>query len=514
MSAVFGADTVEADDSSSSVVGRQLYRDGIRPSGKPLTAIVIGDTPLLGKQFSCDSCHGRSGMGTTEGNYVVPAITGDFLFKASSNSSRPVYNQQSLARVLRSGIDPAGRTLNPLMPRYEFSDHEVALLANYLIDLSTTQPTGIDDKVIRFATVVTDDVDIDIRNAMIEVLKTYVDEKNRQTRLESQRPNRGLKPEARLPSLYREWALDVWTLKGDNDGWQQQLENLYKNKPVFALLSGISSDSWTPVGRFCEEHEIPCLFPSTDFPNAEEANFYSLYFSKGLELEAGLIATHLDANPVEKVIQIHCSFKSSLAANVLRSTLIQKNLLVDDIKFNCEDNIPIAEINSRIDTSSNAAIILWLSKDKLASIKLPATSNRIYLSSTLLKRDPVGVFPLVENGVFVAHPYRLPNATDSALGRFKIWARTRKIDVQYPRLQAEAFFACFAVNDALFHTRRFRSRDYLLEMLDHSEGLALYLPVHARPGIGPNQRFFTKGGYLLPLSKGNPLNKKATWLFP
>ena len=41
--------------------GRRMYREGVRPSGEPLTATVTEDVPFLGTQFSCESCHGQNG---------------------------------------------------------------------------------------------------------------------------------------------------------------------------------------------------------------------------------------------------------------------------------------------------------------------------------------------------------------------------------------------------------------------------------------------------------------------
>ena len=186
--------TVVGADEPDREAGRRLYREGIRPSGEPLTALVTGDVPFLGTQFSCQSCHGRSGMGAAEGAYIVPAIAGRLLFAPSPQPKRPAYDPQSLARALREGVDPAGRPLDPLMPRFRIADEEVAALAAYLAGLSAGPSPGVDDKVIRFATVVTDDVSPDMRAAVLAVLRTYVDEKNRQTRLESQRPDHGVTP--------------------------------------------------------------------------------------------------------------------------------------------------------------------------------------------------------------------------------------------------------------------------------------------------------------------------------
>jgi hypothetical protein len=83
-----------------------------------------------------------------------------------------------------------------------------------------------------------------------------------------------------------------------------------------------------------------------------------------------------------------------------------------------------------------------------------------------------------------------------------------------PRLQSEAFFACLAANDALKHLRRYLVRDYLLDMLDHAQGLTIFLPFHPRPTLGPSQRFLTKGGCVLPILNGQPDLTSAAWIQP
>jgi mono/diheme cytochrome c family protein len=502
------------DEAPDVAAGRRMYREGIRPSGEPLTATVTGDVPFLGTQFTCQSCHGRSGMGAAEGATIVPAITGPLLYAPSEQAKRPAYDPESLARALREGLDPTGRSFQPLMPRYRISDDEVRSLAAYLASLSPGSAPGVDDKVIRLATVVTDDVSSDVRDDVLAVLRTYVDDKNRQTRGESKRPDRGTTPASRLPTLFREWVVDVWTLTGPSEGWPAQLEERYRSGPVFALLSGLGTGSWGPIGRFCESHEIPCLFPSTDLPDAEEGDFYTLHFSRGLELEADLIASHIAAQPVGNVIQVFCGATPARAAAALRSTLMQKGVAVEDLEFACEEPLPVAGLASRMAKVPGSAAVLWLRHEQLAGLERPLPPGRSYFSSTLLDRDLDGPLLSAPGPVFVAHPYRLPGESDPGLRRFTAWARTRGIELRHPRLQAEAFFACLAANDGLTHIERYFVRDYVLDMLDHAQGMALYLPIHPRATLGPGQRFLTKGGYVLPVVDGQLDTKDAAWILP
>jgi cytochrome c553 len=514
---LFGCDSSnspsESVDLPDADAGRQMYRDGILPSGEPMTAIVAGDVPVFGTQFSCESCHGRSGMGAAEGKYIVPPIAGRFLFAPSPQPARPAYTQDSLARLLRDGETPGGRNLGELMPLYKLTDDEVAAMTAYLARLSFGSSPGVDDKVIRFAMVITDDVSDEEHEAVLAVLNTFVEEKNRNTRLESERWDRGNTPASRLHTVHRTWVLEEWALTGPSESWNKQLEQRYKNAPVFAMLSGLSNSSWAPISDFCERNEIPCLFPGTDLAASDEGDFYTLYYSRGLSLEAGLIADHLATQPVSNVIQVFCGPGPAQAAAGLRALLESEAVSLDDVEFDCHSEPP-ADLAERIKVAPETAIVLWMGEEHLAGIADTLSSGRAYFSSTLLAGDFDDSVFSTPGPKFVAHPFRLPGQSDPALSRFKVWATTRGIELSAPRKQSEAFFACLALKDALAHMGRFFVRDYVLDTLDHAQSLVAYLPFHARPTLGPQQRFLNKGGYVLPVVDGQVVTQDAAWILP
>jgi mono/diheme cytochrome c family protein len=493
--------------------GRRIYRDGVLPSGDAMTALVAGDVPILGTQVTCQSCHGRSGMGAAEGPYIVPPITGPILFAESPQPKRPAYEVESLARLLREGVTPGGRHLRELMPRYRLEDHDVVALAAYLATLSAGNSPGLDDKVIHFATVITPDVDAGEREAVLAVLNQYFEEKNRQTRLESERWDRGDTPESQLPTVFRKWLLEEWMLTGPSESWNEQLERYYARTPVFAMVSGLGAGTWAPIGRFCERREIPCLLPVTDLPDADDGQFYTLYYSRGLALEADLIANHLAAGSVQRVIQVYCDAAGAQAAQALRRSLGRIGAGEEVLEFDCATLLPVADLAARMAEGQDTAAVLWVRHEQLAGLDGTSPSGRVYVSSTLLDSAPTGVLSSAPGAVFMAHPFRLPGSPDPAMLRFGVWVKTRGIDLVEPRKQAEAFFACLALNDALKHMGRFFIRDYLLDMLDHAQALAAYLPVHPRPTFGPGQRFLTKGGYVLQVVSGRP-DTDATWILP
>lgn len=485
--------------------GELMYRGGILSSGEPMTALVGGDIPIIGTQFSCESCHGRSGMGASEGAYVVPPIGAQFLFNESPQPKRPAYDRASLARVLREGITPSGRALSPeLMPRYEIDDADVDVLISFLATLSAGNSPGVDETTIRFATIVTEGVSDEERNGVVGVVHRFAEDINRQTRNDSGRWDRGYTPESKLPTVFRQWVVDEWVLTGPPATWTGQLERYYEEAPVFAVIGGLAEGSWEPVNAFCETNKVPCLYPSTDLPYRDDDDFYAVYFSRGLLLEADLIATHLAGEPAQAVVQVYCDPNLAPVVKSLEESLRTAGNQVTAVDFECGDSVPTLD--------GDALTVLWLDRTQLDTLPRPIPSDRLFVSSTLLDRDIENITATGE--VHAAHPYRLPGKVDPAFRRFELWAKTRGIEIVSPRRQAETFFACLVLNDAVKHMGRFYIREFALDMMDHGESMSAFVPVYPRPSFGPGQRYINKGGYVLPIVNGEVVTSEAAWILP
>lgn len=267
------------------------------------------------------------------------------------------------------------------------------------------------------------------------------------------------------------------------------------------------------MGLFCERHKIPCLLPSTDLPRMEKGDFYTLYFSAGLKQEARLISNHAATQQITSVLQVYCSDPAVEAANTLASVMKSMKIEVDNYQFDCNE-LRISELAARIAANPKQATVLWLNKKQLAQIEKSIFPTTLYLSSTLLNRDVQTLSAPMAEQVFLAHPFRLPGDRDSAMRRFKVWAKLRHIEITYPRWQAEAFFASLTISNALKHMGRFFIRDFVLDMLDHAQGLAAYIPLYPEASFGPSQRFLAKGGYIIPLQDGKIQTQDAQWITP
>src|SRR5438552_2861078 len=108
--------------------------------------------------------HGR-GLGVGEGRIVIPPINGKYLLREGSTDAlamahrgteaatprRSRYNAETLARAIRDGIDPDGRTLDYLMPRFALDDASMQLLIGYLREPSSHPAPGALTDSLQFA---------------------------------------------------------------------------------------------------------------------------------------------------------------------------------------------------------------------------------------------------------------------------------------------------------------------------------------------------------------------------
>ncbi len=290
-------------DSEQGADAERLYRNGILPSGLPLVGKREGGAKVLGAAGACINCHRRSGLGTFEGRTVVPPITGKYLFRSATHpreeitwlreqypsleaAPRPdhgAYTDATLARAIREGIGADGRSLDFLMPRYQLDEPTMTALIGYLRHLSRGPVPGTTGDTLEFATIVTPDADPIERQGMLDVLQHYFDSKNgfyrgKDPPIQTQRRI--------MFRVVRRWNLHVWELSGPPDTWERQLHDRLRAEPVFAVISGIGRRTWEPVHRFCQSEAIPCLMPNIDLPVTAESDFYPVYFSRGVLLEA------------------------------------------------------------------------------------------------------------------------------------------------------------------------------------------------------------------------------------
>jgi mono/diheme cytochrome c family protein len=514
-----------------SLAGRSLYLDGLKASGEPLHATVQKGVALSGAEAACVNCHRRSGLGGSEGQNPIRPIAGRLLFSSSQTEfvrrravaggaadGRPAYTRASLARALREGVDPTGRTLDALMPRYALGDDEIDQLHAYLDGLSATAAPGVSDHEIHFATIIAPGVEPDRRHAQLDVLQAFFRDKNGNTRKEARR--RDARSE-QMYLAYRTWVLHVWELTGAPETWRDQLAAHYREQPVFAVIGGLGSGSWQPVHAFCEGTGVPCVMPDVDYPVVDGAGYYSVYFSRGLVLEADVLAkqlaeTHSDT---DRIVQVFRDDETGrVPAQALREALARRGIeALDDRPVSGKGPVPAEVWAGILRDAHPATLVVWLDPADVQGLAAtgipPAGLQTVYLSASLSAMQPAGLPDGWLDRARMVYPFALPAHRHRQLARMNAWLRARQVPLADPRTQANAYFAATVTGDAMAHIGENFSRDYFIERIEQMAETSLSPSIYPRLSLGPGQRFASRGGYILAFPQGATV-PVSDWLIP
>jgi hypothetical protein len=508
-----------AAEKNAYELGRRMYLDGILPSGELMSGMIQNDIEVSGDQVKCGACHRPSGMGSTEGQQVVPAVTGKILFEplqlpASKPPATPIlrlaYTRETLKRAIRTGIDANGKLLDPNMPRYPLDDSSLDLLIDYLDTLSVDFSPGVDQHDIHFATIVSDSVGPKKKKALLDVMQTFIEQKNVETRHETERAEHAPWHKEWIFKPYRKWVLHVWELQGPRETWAKQLNEYYAEHPVFAVLSGVVSGSWEPIHDFCQDNKIPCLFPTTDLPVIAEKDYYPIYMSRGMTLEGEGIAAHIaddmGIHGQDSVVQVYDPEDelAKTAATSLKMKLKDKADL-HDIEIS---TVTSNAVKKPFDLPDDSILVVWgdqhLLNDCITNIEDVHAIKRIYLSTTLYGVDAKQIPEGISDITYFINPQEMPGKLARLILRSTGWLRAKRIYApDEKRIQANAYFALKVTGSALRVIRGYFYRDYFIERVENAIDNAPYTSVYPHIGLAPGQRFVSKGFYMAKMAEGN-----------
>jgi hypothetical protein len=526
-----------AEAMTSSTVGKSIYLFGTLGSGAPLQATrddANGRTQ--GEEVACVKCHRRSGLGASEGLLKIPPITGRYLFHSrhakfdevelpyveNARANRDAYTDATLARAIRQGIDSDGDPLGYLMPRFALSDADMASLIAYLKGLNAGDVPGVTNTLLHFATIITPDADAVKRSGMLDVLQHYFSDKN----AFPFGPSPHMRSSGKTlyaKSMYlaqRHWQLHVWQLTGPAATWAKQLAHHLAEEPVLAAVSGLGASNWAPVHEFCERARLPCLFPNVEVPRVDDQDFYTLYFSRGVLLEADLIAERIRAGegqPSQAVLQIYRGGDSgAAAAAALASALRTHGIAVRSHVLPAGS--PGQHLADALREASTAdTLVLWLRPGDVAALgEAHAAPATVYLSGIMggLESSPL---PVSWRGrTRIAYPFDLPDRSRVRVEYPLEWFSIRHIPVVAPQVQVDTYLACGVLAETLSHMADTFVPEYLVERAEELLGHRVMTGPYPRLSLAEGQRFASKGGYIVQFAgaDGTKVIADREWTVP
>ena len=510
-------------------LGEKMYRNGILPSGKPMQAAIPGGLQAPGTTFACISCHARSGLGSTEEKNRTPAINGKSLFQPlyayfpnllpseratmvparfQAPPVREAYRDATLVAAIREGIDPAGRHFKPGMPRYRLSDGDLKILIHYLKSLSSQPSPGVTEQTMAFATVITDEVSQEDRDAMLGVLERGIQNHNN---LGGNRGFMGAMLNMQVMRLsFRTWSLTSWIVKGPPDAWQDQLREYYSREPVFALVGGLSYGSWEPVHQFCESKGIPCILPITDLPVVSAADYYTLYFSKGYYQEGEAAARYLNnsansANPREIVQVVGPGPEARALARGFEETWSEMGKKpVETLALKDETELGGEILAGLVQRGKNCDLLLWTGPKSYGALDTlaaaPGRPATVFMSSSLLRGRLWDLPSKAREFTLVTYPWREPGekkVIPPMGGRPQIVNKEfRKNDL---RISSRTNTIVEILTSVVSMMERNFYRDYLLDSIDQKGDQNT--TDYEKLTFGPGKRYASEGCYIMQLSE-------------
>ena len=482
---------------ASAEIGRQIYLEG-RAGTEAITARRAGGLETQGNAAACVHCHRRSALGGAEGRTYAPPIDARALFTpkmpgtgaAAAGLGRDAYSESTLQHALSAGLDPSGRPLDYLMPRYALDAAQVSSLIAYLQSVSQRPTPGISDRSVHLATVMAGDVSPAARRIAEQTLQACVAEHNA-----------GPQPEARRKRLAHSmgraapmtWQLHVWNLQGPPTTWDAQLREHARQQPVFAMLGGMLgaplNNDWSAVHAFCEREALPCLYPQLQTPPTAEDGVYSVYASGGVRLEAGLIAQHVQGLASQRVVQWLRSGDTAAraGADALRDALQRQGIGVEE------------RLLGSAPAAAQALQVLWLRSGDLAKFQAAeaASDSRVYLSASLLAFQAEAVPLAMRPRALMAYPHELPQHLGARRAQLQSWLANRGLAFEDEALQADAYMACNALQLAMSESDAHLGADFLLERLEALTERRGFAGLYPRLSLGVGQRVASKTGYLV-----------------
>jgi hypothetical protein len=524
------ASGVAAPQSQTAALGERIYRAGALPGGGPLLGARDPGAGVAGNAAACVNCHRRSGLGSVEGDTVVPPIIGKYLYRNRTVNTEDLtlphvpgwtpnawtYTDTTLASAIRTGVRPNGEHMNPLMPHYALDDASMTALIDYLKVLTSQPVPGVTDTTLHFATIVTPDADPLEKRAMLEVLDHFFAVQQNVIAAET-RPLRASREI--MYRVTRRWQLHVWELTGEPDGWEEQLNRHMRVEPVFAVISGLGRREWRPVHRFCEHQAVPCLLPNIDLPMVAEGDFYPVYYSRGVLLESDLIATQLASHerPIPtRLVQIYRSDDIGAAAAADLEARARA-LGVAVVRRSLPAAAPLRAKDleqATVGLSGDDALVLWLRAEDLALLPRRPPKAPAYASGLMAGLESAPLPNSWRADTLLTYPFDPPNLRRVRMNFPLGWFKVQGIAVTAERVQTNTYLSCIILSETLGHMLDSFVPEYLLERMEMMLSRRLVNGYFPRLSLAPGQRFASKGGYMVHLSGDGQAVITSDWITP
>jgi ABC-type branched-subunit amino acid transport system substrate-binding protein len=499
---VLGPVLVDAAPSAAQSWGKQIYLQGTSPTGGEITASVGTEgVSLPASAVPCASCHGPDGLGRPEGGVQPPDIRWSELTKSYGHAhengrKHPAFDENSLARVLRTGLDPASNRLDPSMPLYTMSVEDMDSLVAYIRFLETDWDPGVEQDRIQVATLLPlQGPQGGLGQAMAQVMHAHFEEVNKRGGI-----------------FGRKLELLAIPYGASAKGTLDNLSSAFEKEGIFALVGAYTIGLDEPILEMLREQGAPLVGPFTLNPGDAFINADSFYIYPGFAEQA--------------VVLVEQAFKEEAEGNISLVLAGPEGDHIDSVIASVEDWLPkhkknkpktlryrqselnTAEIAEKLQTFSTDAVLFLGNQTELESLLIALDERkhrpRIYALSAFVPRQLSDAPEAFDKRIFLAYPTLSSDMSAAGRAEYQRLAELHALPHDHLQGQVAALAAAKLLVEGLRGAGHTLNRPGLVEAIE-----ALYrYDTGLTPPLtyGPNRRIGAKGAHVMVVD----LVKKST----
>lgn len=477
--------------------GKQIYFKGTSPRGTEIVAVVGDEGAMLpGSAMPCGSCHGSDGLGRPEGGLIPLDIRWSELVKTyghvhQNGRRHPAYDEESFARSMYGGVDPANNRLDRSMPFYQMSREDMADLIAYMKVLEHDFDPGVSDDRVQVATLLPLAGPAgETGQAMAMVMQGYFENINKKGGIFGRRIDLlavpfGASAEASLGNL------------------QQALVT----EGAFAVVGAYTIGFDEAMLNMLRDENVPLVGPFTLDPGDAFLDAAAFYIYAGFDDQARALADQAvmqGANP-EKIVVVSPEggyFNDPVRA-VRDQVRAKSGAGAPDEAHYASGGFDATAFAERI-ANYEALIFLGPQNDVeplLAALDARGSSPRVYLLSSLMSQPLFNAPAAFDKRILVAYPTL--SSDMSAKGREEYQALVETYSL--PRDHVQAQMAALAAAKLLVEGMRRAGRDLSrVKLVEGIESLFAFETGVTPPlSYGPNRRIGARGAHIVVVDLAN-----------
>lgn len=481
--------------------GKQIYFEGTSPKGAAIDAIIGEEAVTLpASAVPCGSCHGPDGLGREEGGLIPSDIRWSQLTKAyghvhENGRRHSAFDEDSLARVLRTGLDPAQNRLDHSMPLYQMSDGDMADLLAYLRRLEHDRDPGVDEARVQVGTLLPLTGRAGpLGQAMAQAMHAHFQDINERggvygRRIELLTVPYGDSPEATL----------------------ENLEAAFRAEGVFALVGAYTVGLDQALLDLLRGDNVPLVGPFTLDPGDGLADAAAFYLYPGFDQQARVLADLALAGAVANKTPMMVLGPEGRRVERLVAAVgaqLDRGGGVEPLVVRyAPGRLDPKALAAVADESGSEALFFFGAQPELEALLRALAERslapRVYLLSAFLSRPLFDAPAAFHQRIFIAYPTFSSDISEKGRADYGQLAERHGLPREHVQAQIAALAAAKLLVEGLRRAGRSLSRQRLVAGI---EALYAYDTGLTPPlTYGPNRRIGARGAHVIAVD----LMKKA-----